>query len=69
MIKKRRQVCPLSGGKDSTAMAIFLKDKIPNVEYVFCDTGSELPETYEYLDKLEAFLSQKIVRLNSEKKL
>ena len=65
--KKRRQICPLSGGKDSTAMAIFLKDKIPNLEYVFCDTGSELSETYEYLDKLEAFLSQKIVRLNSEK--
>ena len=33
--KKRRQICPLSGGKDSTAMAIFLKDKIPNLEYVF----------------------------------
>ena len=65
--KKRRQVCPLSGGKDSTAMAIFLKDKIPNLEYVFCDTGSELPETYEYLDKLEAFLACPIVRLGSEK--
>ncbi|MBC6415020.1 MAG: phosphoadenosine phosphosulfate reductase family protein [Bdellovibrionales bacterium] len=65
--EKRRQICPLSGGKDSTALAIFLKDKIPNLEYVFCDTGSELPETYEYLDKLEAFLCKKIVRLNSEK--
>ena len=63
----RRQVCPLSGGKDSTALAVFLKDKVPNLEYVFCDTGSELPETYEYLDKLEAFLGKKIVRLNSEK--
>lgn len=65
--KKRRQICPLSGGKDSTALAIYLKDKIPNLEYVFCDTGAELPETYEYLDKLEAFLGNKIVRLNSEK--
>jgi len=65
--KKRRQICPLSGGKDSTALAIFLKDKIPHLEYVFCDTGSELPEAYEYLDKLEAFLGKKIVRLNSEK--
>ena len=63
----RRQVCPLSGGKDSTALAIFLKPRVPDVEYVFCDTGAELPETYEYLDKLEAFLAQPIVRLNSEK--
>ena len=65
--KKRRQICPLSGGKDSTALAIFLKSRIPSLEYVFCDTGSELPETYQYLDKLEAFLGRKIVRLGSEK--
>ena len=65
--KNRRQICPLSGGKDSTALAIYLKDKVPNLEYVFCDTGAELPETYEYLDKLEAFLGKEIVRLNSEK--
>ena len=57
----------MSGGKDSTALAIFLKDKIPFLEYVFCDTGSELPETYQYLDKLEAFLGKAIVRLGSEK--
>ncbi len=57
----------MSGGKDSTALAIFLKNRIPRMEYVFCDTGSELPETYQYLDKLEAFLGQEIVRLNSEK--
>lgn len=63
----RRQICPLSGGKDSTALAIYLKGKVPNIEYVFTDTGAELPEAYEYLDKLEAFLGQKIVRLNSEK--
>ena len=65
--KSRRQICPLSGGKDSTALAILLRDKIPNLEYVFCDTGAELPETYEYLDKLEAFLGQEITRLNTEK--
>lgn len=64
---ERRQICPLSGGKDSTALAIYLKDKVPNLDYVFCDTGAELTETYEYLDKLEAFLGKKIVRLNSEK--
>lgn len=65
--KNKRQICPLSGGKDSTAMAIFLKGKIDNIEYVFTDTGAELPETYDYLDKIEAFLGQKIIRLNSDK--
>ena len=62
-----RHILGLSGGKDSTALAIFMKGKIEKIEYVFCDTGSELPETYEYLDKLETFLGQKIIRLNSGK--
>lgn len=62
-----RHICGLSGGKDSTALAIYLKGKVDNIEYVFCDTGAELPETYEFLDKLESFLGQKIVRLNSGK--
>ncbi|MFZ1474384.1 MAG: phosphoadenosine phosphosulfate reductase family protein, partial [Anaerolineae bacterium] len=47
-----RHIVSLSGGKDSTALAIYMRDRIPDVEYVFCDTGEELPETYEYLDKL-----------------
>lgn len=59
-----RHIVSLSGGKDSTALAIYLRGKIPQVEYVFCDTHKELPETYEYIDKLEAFLQHKIVRLN-----
>ena len=62
--EKVRHILSLSGGKDSTALAIYMQGKISNVEYVFCDTGEELPETYEYLEKLEAFLGQKIVRLN-----
>lgn len=61
--KPIRHILSLSGGKDSSALAIYLKGKIPNMEYVFCDTRKELPETYEYLDKLEVFLGEKIVRL------
>lgn len=60
-----RHIVSLSGGKDSTALAIFLKGKVPNLEYIFCDTDKELPETYEYLDRLEAFLQQPIMRLNA----
>ncbi len=62
-----RHICNLSGGKDSTALAIFLRDKIPQLEYVFCDTHKELPETYEYLDRLEAFLQRPIIKLNAQR--
>lgn len=65
--KKVRHILSLSGGKDSTALAIYMKDRIAEMEYVFCDTGSELRETYEYLDKIEKFLGKPIVRLNSGK--
>jgi 3'-phosphoadenosine 5'-phosphosulfate sulfotransferase (PAPS reductase)/FAD synthetase len=65
--KPVRHILSLSGGKDSTALAIFMRDRIPNVEYVFCDTGEELLETYEYLDRLEVFLGKKINRLNPDR--
>ncbi|TQJ58039.1 3'-phosphoadenosine 5'-phosphosulfate sulfotransferase (PAPS reductase)/FAD synthetase [Arthrobacter sp. SLBN-83] len=62
-----RHVLGISGGKDSAALAIYLKDRIPNLEYFFTDTGAELPETYEYLSALEAVLGKPIARLNSER--
>jgi 3'-phosphoadenosine 5'-phosphosulfate sulfotransferase (PAPS reductase)/FAD synthetase len=65
--KKVRHILSLSGGKDSTALAILMKDRVQGMEYVFCDTKKELPETYEYLDKLEAFLGKKIVRIADDR--
>jgi 3'-phosphoadenosine 5'-phosphosulfate sulfotransferase (PAPS reductase)/FAD synthetase len=62
-----RHILGLSGGKDSTALAIYMKDRVTEMEYVFCDTQKELPETYEYLDKLEAFLGKPITRLNAQR--
>jgi 3'-phosphoadenosine 5'-phosphosulfate sulfotransferase (PAPS reductase)/FAD synthetase len=56
----------MSGGKDSTALALYMRDRIPEMEYVFCDTDKELLETYEYLNRVEAFLGKKIVRLNAK---
>jgi 3'-phosphoadenosine 5'-phosphosulfate sulfotransferase (PAPS reductase)/FAD synthetase len=56
----------MSGGKDSTALALYMRDRIPEMEYVFCDTDKELTETYEYLNRVEAFLGKKIVRLNAK---
>ena len=37
------------------------------MEYFFCDTHKELPETYEYLDRIEARLGIKIQRLSEER--
>ena len=65
--KPVRHILSLSGGKDSTALAIYMRDRIPELEYVFCDTGEELPETYDYLDKLEIFLGKQINRLNPDR--
>ncbi len=62
-----RHILSLSGGKDSTALAIYMRDRVPEMEYVFCDTGEELPETYEYLDKIEAYLGKPIVRLKNSR--
>ena len=59
-----RNVLGLSGGKDSAALAIYTRGSVPDMEYFFCDTGSELPETYEYLQRLEVVLGKKIAYLN-----
>jgi len=61
-----RHILSLSGGKDSAALAIFMRDRIINMEYVFCDTGKELPETYAYINKIEAYLGKPIIRLNPD---
>ena len=61
-----RHICLISGGKDSTALALYMRDKHPEIEmeYVFCDTGEELDETYEYLTRIEAYLGREIIRLS-----
>lgn len=69
MAKNIRHVLGISGGKDSAALAIYLKQqhKIPEMEYFFTDTGVELPEIYTFLDKLEIYLDKPIKRLNNGK--
>ena len=63
--KATRHILCMSGGKDSTALALYMRDRQEDMEYVFCDTDKELTETYEYLNRVEAFLGKKIVRLNA----
>jgi 3'-phosphoadenosine 5'-phosphosulfate sulfotransferase (PAPS reductase)/FAD synthetase len=62
-----RHILLLSGGKDSTALAIYMRDQHPEIdmEYVFCDTHKELEETYTYLSKVEAYLDKSVTRLAS----
>ena len=79
---KTRHIVAFSGGKDSSALAIYLhnperwrkalgksnirkRPPIADAEYVFCDTGTELAETYDYLDRLEAYLGRTIHRLRA----
>ena len=64
-----RHVLGLSGGRDSAALAVYMRQQHPelDIEYFFTDTGKELPEVYEYLGRLEGFLGQPILRLNPDR--
>ena len=64
-----RHVLGLSGGRDSAALAVYMRQNHPefDVDYFFTDTGKELPEVYEFLVKLEGFLGKPIVRLNPDR--
>jgi len=68
---EQRHVLGISGGKDSAALAIYLKEHCPKIhekiEYFFTDTGAELEEVYDFLTKLEAYLGKEIIRLSSGK--
>ena len=61
-MKKEYHILSLSGGKDSTALAFFMRENMPE-----SDTENEIPETYDYLDKIEIFLNKQITKLKPEK--
>lgn len=64
-MRKVRHLLGISGGKDSAALAIYMKNNYPDldVEYYTCDTGKELDETYELIRNLENYLGKKITLL------
>lgn len=49
-------IASVSGGKDSTALILALREAEIPARYVFADTGWEAAETYAYLDYLRAQL-------------
>ena len=64
-----KHVLGLSGGRDSAALAVYMRQHHPELEleYFFTDTGKELPEVYEFLGRLEGFLGQEIRKLNPDR--
>jgi 3'-phosphoadenosine 5'-phosphosulfate sulfotransferase (PAPS reductase)/FAD synthetase len=56
-----------SGGKDSTATLLWAREHLPRekLRFVFCDTGAEWPETYEYLGYIERELKIEIERIRA----
>lgn len=68
-MSKVRHVLGISGGKDSAALAIYVKTKYPSIDLEFytCDTGKELEETYQLIKNLEVYLGIKIELLQGAK--
>lgn len=66
-----RVVIPMSGGADSSALAIVVRRLLPEIpaHYVFFDTGAEPAETYESLDNIEAYLGVPITRMVPKRNL
>ncbi len=64
---KVRHVIGISGGKDSSALAVYLTQLYPDLEleYYFCDTGKELNETYQLIKNVETLLGVSVQNLNS----
>ena len=48
----------ISGGADSTAMALLLHERGEDFEMVFADTGAELPETYWLIPRLQQYVGK-----------
>lgn len=67
MSRKVRHVLGISGGKDSAALAMYMKTRHPEIdmEYYFTDTGKELDETYELIEELQSFLGKEIIKLEA----
>jgi 3'-phosphoadenosine 5'-phosphosulfate sulfotransferase (PAPS reductase)/FAD synthetase len=60
-------VVALSGGKDSTAMALRLAESEPrDYTYVCTPTGNELPEMKAHWDLMEKILGKPLIRVTSQ---
>lgn len=59
-------IVPLSGGKDSTCLALALREIEPKpYTYIHTPTGDELPEMRTHMDMLAELLGQEIIQLSN----
>lgn len=63
-----KHVVGLSGGKDSTCMALALRERHPEIEfeYICTPTGDELPEMHAHWAGLERMLGKPLIRLPND---
>ena len=66
MSKYKAHIVCLSGGKDSTALAVRLKELNPTRKYLYActPTGDELPEMEDHWNKLEEILGQPLIKIH-----
>ena len=66
-MSKINHVLGISGGKDSAALAIYMNENYPELDINFytCDTGKELKETYDLIDRLNSVLGRPITLYKS----
>ncbi len=65
-----KHVVGLSGGKDSTALALWLVENEPReYEFICNETGDELPEMIEHWQRLERLLGAPLRRVRADQDL
>lgn len=62
-----RHILGVSGGKDSAALAIYMRQKYPklDINYYMSDTESELQETEDLVKRMEGYLGKPIKKLRA----
>lgn len=59
-------IIPVSGGKDSTCLALALMLMEPRpYTYIYTPTGDELPEMEAHIEKVESLIGEKILRISN----
>lgn len=58
-----KNVVSLSGGRTSAYLAHIMKDRDPETEFIFMDTGAEHPKTYEYIRNIVKYWKIKLTCL------
>lgn len=63
-----KHIVSFSGGKDSTAMLLMMLERDMQIDdIIFCDTGKELPQMYEHIEKVQDYIGRKITTLKADK--